>query len=161
MLKELRNDDSGRIWVDRPLFTDSDWPIHLMVKLMYTEYYDPEWAKQNGKYHLEIHAVSRKAVESREGGAEELEAMKQCQGIQDMDLNDEQFHVEMMEYGLGAIIWQKSGNNQRKLLRDAKEELKKIRMLFGFYMDRPLNAIGSTGWDCIRGDILRPLGIKN
>lgn len=45
------------------------------------------------------------------------------------------------------------GNNKGELLKAARKELLGVDMLFGFYMDRPLNAIGSTGWDFIKGDI--------
>ena len=58
----------------------------------------------------------------------------------------------LKEYGIAATVWQKQGRNKTNLMREAREELHKADMLFGFYMDRPQNAIGSTGWDCIKGD---------
>lgn len=63
----------------------------------------------------------------------------------------------LSSYMGGALIWQSSGNNLRKLMQEARREAKLSTMLFGFYMDKPQNAIGSTGWDVISGDILAGL----
>jgi len=45
-----------------------------------------------------------------------------------------------------------------KALAEAKHEAEvQAGMIFGFAMDRPQNAIGSTGWDLIKGDTLAGL----
>lgn len=60
----------------------------------------------------------------------------------------------LIDTGLQATIWQAGGNSIRKLLTEARKELKLLQMLIGFRLDAPQNAIGSSGWDFMRGDIL-------
>src|ERR1022692_1272726 len=56
--------------------------------------------------------------------------------------------VEMISsYGGSAIVFSGIGNNYKKLFKAAKDKAKEAEMLFGFFMDRLLNKIGSTGWD--------------
>jgi hypothetical protein len=59
--------------------------------------------------------------------------------------------------GICANIKTMLGNNKSRILSTLKKEANTASMLFGFYMDRPLNAIGSTGWDFINGDFLAGL----
>jgi hypothetical protein len=62
--------------------------------------------------------------------------------------------VEILHsYGVRAQLWAQSGNNLRQLLRTARQEADKVEMLFGFYMDRPQNALGANGWDLIQGNV--------
>jgi len=35
----------------------------------------------------------------------------------------------------------------------AKHEAQLANMLFGFYMDKAVNRIGTTGWEAIKGDL--------
>jgi len=64
----------------------------------------------------------------------------------------------LASYGIAAHLKVFSGNNYHKLLREAKKECQTIPLLFGFYMDRPENRLGATGWDFIAGNPLAPLG---
>ena len=57
------------------------------------------------------------------------------------------------EYGVGAVLFSKSGNNAKKLFKKARTECEKIESLFGFYMDNRLNMIGNTGGGFIKGEI--------
>jgi hypothetical protein len=61
--------------------------------------------------------------------------------------------VILNDDGVGAMIFSDCGNNANELFKIARDECDKIAMLFGFYMDRQLNAIGNTGWDFIKGEI--------
>ena len=66
--------------------------------------------------------------------------------------------VEVAYDGGRALLWQDSGNNLKKLLTEAhKHADTEGDFLFGFAMDRAQNRIGSTGWDCITGDMLAGL----
>jgi hypothetical protein len=66
--------------------------------------------------------------------------------------------VEMLaSYGCSATLWNENGNNLRELMKQAREEAAKIEFLFGLYMDKAQNAVGSTGWDVIQGDLLAGL----
>lgn len=148
--------DSEVLWFS-PLYTESDKPLRFAVKLEYTEEWGDDAVQELGKYHVSIAAVGpdwisdkelQRAVDSS-GNGETLEQFRklphkaQCQVL--------------LQYGTAATLWQKSGNNKGELLKEVRKELRSISVLFGFYMDKPLNMIGSTGWDFISGDILAGL----
>jgi len=62
------------------------------------------------------------------------------------------------DYMGGAVIFDESGNNLKKLMKDARKESDLMgSFLFGFAMDKYQNRIGSTGWDLLKGDILAGL----
>ena len=60
----------------------------------------------------------------------------------------------LADHGLRAVLWQEGGNNIRQLLSHARQQLRELRFTIGFRLDAPQNAIGSSGWDFMRGDIL-------
>lgn len=141
--------DSGRNDYS-DLFLESDWPITFILRTQFTEHWSEEWAKKAGRYSVEIHAVSPEAAEKEIDNA-----------IRSVSLAREEFQALprfaqceiLLDYGVSACLWSKTGNNRAQLEREARKELKMICFLFGFYMDRPLNAIGNTGWDWIRGEV--------
>jgi hypothetical protein len=59
--------------------------------------------------------------------------------------------------GVHATLWQASGLNKDLLMKRAEEELAKASVMGGFMLDAPQNAIGSSGWDFLTGDITRGL----
>lgn len=69
-------------------------------------------------------------------------------------LSDTQKAEILHEYGIRAIIFDKTGKNFKSLFKEARNKAREAEFLFGFAMDRSQNAIGSTGWDFLRGDIL-------
>jgi hypothetical protein len=70
----------------------------------------------------------------------------------------QEFIVEALHsYGIAAPIWNENGNNFKQLMKQIKAKARESEFLFGFAMDRPCNAIGSTGWDFLRGDIMAGL----
>ena len=72
------------------------------------------------------------------------------------DLDTDAKKVEALHsQGVKTVVWSQGGNNFRKLMaacrRFANTELE---LVFGFVMDRPVNRIGTTGWEALRGDVL-------
>lgn len=68
---------------------------------------------------------------------------------------DDRTKVELIEsYAGGAQIFAENGNNFRQLFKAAREAVRESELLFGFAMDRAQNAIGSTGWDFLTGNVL-------
>lgn len=65
---------------------------------------------------------------------------------------EEQKAAALAEYGVYAQVWNKNGNNLRALLQEGHKEAGLVQMLFGFYMDRRVNQIGTTGWEALKGD---------
>jgi hypothetical protein len=131
---------------------DSDWPVYFLLSLEYTEEWGDDAVKQYGKYHLTISAVAPEAV-----GEQEMVSARRSMGAEGIELDPQWLAVMLADYGVKAQLWQKSGNNAKTLLQAARKEFGSIRIFFGFYMDRPQNAIGSTGWDFVRGDSLAAL----
>lgn len=147
-LQEIMNSDSGILWLSKEI-NHGDWPFRFAVRLQYTDYFDSEWAKTAGQYHVEVVAVSPVAAENK------LEsAFESCYDVAQLSTASDEAKCEVLiDYGTVAHLWQKTGNNKAALLREARVELKKADMMFGFYMDRAQNAIGDTGWDWIAGNI--------
>lgn len=148
-MKELENIDSQIVY-DAGV-VESDWPVQLLIKLIYVDSIDEELAKKNGKYLVEVIAVAPQAPAKKE--------IKSC--CNSMGFEYEEFQklesvvqaLIMSEYGLHAPLWSKQGNNKAALLKLAKNEVNAIKIMFGFYMDRQINAIGNDGWDFIQGQI--------
>ena len=103
--------------------------------------------------------VSLKAVSPSEAGKKNIEAACECYGVEeDMEKLNPLVIVESLDaYGVAAQLWNNSGNNLKTLLKATHKEANLCSVLFGFYMDRPENRIGSTGWDFIKGDTLAGL----
>jgi len=106
-------------------------------------------------YYVSLSVVAPEAVPDKE-----LQDAYRCMGIEADELErlraDPLFVVECLHsYGTSACIWQGQGNNLGKLMKEARHEATVAEMMFGSYMDRQLNGLGSTGWDFVAGD---PLG---
>jgi hypothetical protein len=148
---ELYNDGGTAKWLSNKL-NNGEFDYWLVVELLDMEEHvgEREAREMGGKYHISISVVS-----PSEAGNKNLNAAAESWGaevkVKDMTAETK---VEMLsDYGVKATVWQKAGSNAKKLLKAARDEAVKVEGLFGFYMDRPLNRIGNTGWDFIRGDI--------
>lgn len=99
--------------------------------------------------------VSLSAVAPSEAG-DKLKSAFECCGVDQSDecASNPLVQVECLHsYGVHTVLWQDNGNNARKLMRQARKEAQLANMLFGFYMDRAVNRIGTTGWEAIKGDL--------
>ena len=110
-----------------------------------------------GKY-----AVSLLSVSPSEAGEDNLKKAFESCGLDAEDQADLRANplvqVEVLSsYGIYAQLQSIGGNNLSKLMREIRKEAQVASMLYGFYMDRPENRIGSTGWDLQRGDLLAGL----
>ena len=54
------------------------------------------------------------------------------------------------EYGLGIPLWNDSGDDIDELSKEADEQAIPISSTIGFYLDKSVNRLGSTGWDMLR-----------
>lgn len=137
-------------------FNNGDWDYWLVIEVinMYDAVGERE-AKENngGKYCISLMAVSPQAA-----GKENLEDAFECCGFNESQneqlKNNLLIQVQVLsDYGIQAQLWTKSGNNLKNLLKECKKEAQLVEFLFGFYMDKPENMIGNTGWDFISGNI--------
>jgi len=137
--------DYGAKWISKR-FNNGDWDYWLVLEL--TNMWEATGEQDQPKYNVTLSAVSPEAAKDN------MQAALKCCGLEgESDLTD-LMKVEVLHtYGTSAPLKQWNGGNAHKLLKEAKHEAQLAEMLFGFYMDSPKNAIGSTGWDFISGDL--------
>jgi hypothetical protein len=118
-----------------------------------------EWADAVGEREAaEIdgtHNVCLSVVAPSQCPAKELQSAFDSWGIADNNTIDSPLAlVDLLHgYGISAVVHDDNGS-LKGLLRLAKQEAEICECFaFGFKMDAPQNAIGSTGWDLLRGDI--------
>jgi len=114
---------------------------------------DREAVKLNGTYNVSLFSVS-----PSEAGKDGLKKAFECCGLDQPEHEEIRknplVQVEcLVSYGIHAQLWSANGSNLRKLLKLAHEQTRLAEGLYGFYMDRPENRIGSTGWEMQRGDL--------
>lgn len=148
---EVENIDSHVLWLASEWYRESDWPVRFAIRLMYTDYWSREWARENGPYHVEVLAAAPSAP-TDENLASVLRTIGRT--VEEFRaLPEDAQVVTLAEVGAAATLWQETGRNKARLLKAARAEMAKISILFGFYMDRRVNAIGNTSWDAIRADV--------
>lgn len=130
-----------------PRYNNGDWNYYLVIHLI--DMHDATGDKTIPKYAIAIEAVSPTAA----GTANVKKALEFGWNINGKP-STQQKVLALSEYGIFAQLWTKSGNNKAQLLKAAREEAQIIKSFtFGFKMDCAANALGSTGWDFIKGDI--------
>jgi len=128
-----------------------EWDYWMVIEVIP---YDEFTSDANYKYGIMLMAVSPEACKNH------WDEVCKSWGMSEDEFNelDPIGQVDIIQsYGISALLWQSEGNNLKSLLHEAREEARKSEFLFGFAMDRYQNQIGSTGWDCIAGDILAGL----
>jgi len=155
-LKLLSGDINWKIfgakWITKKL-NNEDFDYWLIVSFMNFEEETSEKCNGN-KYVVEIHAVAPSQVPE-----EELKrAIESCgRETRENELTEEIKAELLEEYGISANLKTLYGNNANKLMKEARKDLNLVEGLFGFFMDKPENQIGSTGWDIIKGDLMAGL----
>lgn len=136
----------GGKWISGKL-TNGEFAYWLVLELV--NMWDATGDEKQDKYVVELSAVSPE--QAGESGLKQ--AFDSC-GVPDESKQDALCQVEALHsYGIKANLVSRSGGNAHKLLREVKREAMAVEGLFGFYMDRPENRIGSTGWEFIKGDL--------
>ena len=140
----------GGKWVSKKL-NNGEFDYWLVLELTNMDDACGRDNEGQAKYNVCLSAIS-----PSEAG-ENLQKAYACCGMEDADeevKNNLLVQVECLHsYGVHAPLWQENGNNAHKLLKEGRKQALLSCSLFGFFMDAPKNRIGSTGWDCIKGDI--------
>lgn len=139
----------GGKWVSRKL-NNGDFDYWLVIELVNIDDACGRDNEGQPRYNVSLSAVS-----PSEAGANMARALECC-GVDPNDpaATNVLVQVECLHsYGIHVPLWVGNGNNARKLLREARRQACPATGLFGFYMDRAVNRIGTTGWEAIRGDI--------
>jgi hypothetical protein len=135
----------GGKWASQKL-NNGDWDYWLVIELI--NMWEATGEEDQPKYNVSLSAVSPAAA----GKANVEKALGSCGLPKDIKIT-ELMKVECLhEYGILACLVSRNGNNAHQLLHEIKKESICTEGLFGFYMDRPENRIGSAGWEMISGD---------
>lgn len=141
--------DDGTVFIAADELTqDTDWPVYLTIDVM-------DWHDATGEDDLPQWSVTLCAV-SPEAGAKELQAA--MAGMEDVEYSSDiirlRCEVEALRaYGVKAPLATFWSNDVEAAVGAAMCESHLVSSMFGFYMDRQINAIGSTGWDWIQGNV--------
>ena len=132
---------------------NGEFDYYFVIELM-------NWKEAVGEREApaETYNVCLSVVSPDVVGEKNLEAAYSCFGITDEMLDAAKkngyladVQVEALHsYAGGVPIWQSNGNNWRKMMKEAKKEANVGEMMFGFYLDRKVNALGETGWERLR-----------
>jgi len=97
------------------------------------------------KYHVELKIVPTELTEEHKesifGGIPDSEEAWDDEYVRS---------VEIANYGLGVPAWRETGDNVKELKEKARKQAPSIEALIGFYLDKPVNKVGSTGWDILK-----------
>jgi hypothetical protein len=139
----------GAKWITKKL-NNGDFDYWLIVAFINFEEATGEKCDGN-RYVVEIHAVAPSQISETDKNA----AFRSIGlGNEDKSEYTEEQIAEVIEsYGISANLKTLYGNNANNLMKEARKDINLVSRLFGFFMDKPENAIGSTGWDIIKGDL--------
>lgn len=135
----------GGKWVSKRL-SNGEFDYWLVIELINMDDACGRDNEGQPKYNVSLSCVS-----PDQAGQENIN--KACQGWDPMPTNPLCFVEALHSYGIHAHLWQANGSNAHKLLKQARQQASQTEFLFGFAMDRPVNRIGTTGWEALRGDI--------
>lgn len=135
----------GGLFVTKKLNND-EFDYWLFVEFINME--EATGDTSRGKYMVTIDVVAPDVAPR-----DDIESAFESMGFEVVPKDKLKIAIALQQYGVAATVWSDMGNNAEKLMQEAREETDKISRLFGFYMDKPLNRIGNTGWDFIRGNI--------
>ncbi len=143
----------GGKWISNKL-NNGDFDYWVVLEFI-------NWLDATGEtYNDNEFLVSLASVAPSEVSKEEMDQAIGSMGWPENDDNepDDIAKVEILSsYGILAHLWQEEGNDADLLLKRARQAANVVTGLFGFFMDTQQNAIGSTGWDFIKGDIMAGL----
>jgi hypothetical protein len=148
-LAKVDDSDYGILWLSDEI-NYGDWPFRFAIRLQYADYWSQEWADQAGRYHVSILVVSPTAAQAN------IPDVARSLGIGLEQFNEASGEAQcsmLIDYGYAACLAQEQGNNLRQTLAKMKHLLPEVNFMFGFWMDKQLNAIGDTGWDWVAGNI--------
>ena len=149
--KVIRDWDS-EMYLRSPKFNNGEFEYWLVAQLMYLEHYGNQFKE---KYHMALWVVAPGQVpEARRDEYLSSAGLNDGEWVA-VESGDQERLVEfLVEMGCGVIVWNRSGDNKATLLAELRKEAALVNLLFDFYMDKPVNGIGTTGWEMLTGDLM-------
>lgn len=122
-------------------FHNGDWHYWLALRVS-----PDEEGLQDG-YYVSLEVVSPEAAEG------ELYGAAQCCGAEEY-LRDERDLLEvLLSCGTSHTVAIFKSKNFKHAWQMAHDEARSLSILFGFAMDRQVNAFGASGWDAVAGNL--------
>lgn len=149
----------GGTWISKK-FNNGDfdyWFVRELVNMkeeLPEDEYKEYKKKHGGPYAAKVSVVAPGQFEDKEGA---LQSFGFDDGRKWEDLSDEGKVEVIYSCAGGTPIVDGAGPNYKKLFKQLGSVAARASFLFGFYMDRTVNQIGSTGWDWLKGDTSRPI----
>lgn len=143
-------DEDGTMLISK--FTiDADFPVYLVITV--TNWHEATGDRDDPEWEVCLKAVSPVAVDDKARTAA-LEAS----GIHLEEAKDEEQRILMLvealtDYGATAPLADFRSDDANAAVLAARQEAVLAQSLLGFYMDRQVNAMGSTGWQFIQGTL--------
>lgn len=111
------------------------------------EFVGDDWKDKNGNFDGELVMVP----EIKYINKEKLESALETVGLGgEKDLSDGAKYESMISYGAYIRLGNdKVGKSQKELKEKLGRDAQSAGTLIGFYLDRNMNAIGTTGWDLL------------
>lgn len=147
-------------WISNKLNNgDFDYYLVLEINNLIDIFGEKEAKEMGGTYMVSLSAVAPSEVLE----AEVKNVMKSFDVDLDFNKMDAQMQVEVLHsYGIRSEIWNGTGNNARKLLKEARQHAREEgTKSFNESLSRFANKIGHTGANCLRGDLSMETALKN
>ena len=115
----------------------------LMIEIM-------NWYEATGEHKDEPYVCFIQSVLDIESlTKEQRDCIVRCSDIKENDITA----IDVLEYGFTAPLEQSDFQKSKDFTAWINEVLPKVKTMYEFYMDRPVNRIGTTGWKYIRGEL--------
>lgn len=143
-------DEDGTILISK-FIIDADFPVYLVITV--TNWHEATGERDDPEWEVSLKAVSPAAVDDKvRASALESSGMdlEEAKSLEERIL----WLIEALtDYGATAPIADFRSDDANAAVLAARQEAVLAQSLLGFYMDRKVNAMGSTGWQFIQGTL--------
>lgn len=145
-------EDHGGCWISQRLSNGEFWYWLVRSLDILSEEWDDAIDDYRKTYYCKLAVVAPSQFKEKDS------AMRSPGIEKAWDELDEHWQVEaVFSYSGGATIHQCQGEDYQDLFDEIQVEARQSSVLFGFQMDTAQNALGSSGWDFLKGDPLAGL----
>lgn len=138
------HDDDGRVFLESKEFDTGEMKYHICIEV-----------NGDNEGDVRVCLMVVKAFESLPERIKKDLRDSMEEGFNDWNSFDITFHASA-PVGTWSYTFDEEDDWDEKVKEytaEAKEEAKQVKMLLGFYLDAPINMLGSTGWDFLDGDV--------
>jgi len=131
---------SENFYQSKEEFETEDMKYRFVIEV----FEDPD---EDNKYYTGLMVIKSPESLSKEN----LEKVAETSGIKPEEVN----YQDISMYGFQATVASKMGTEEelQGMIKELSKEAVAIESLLGFFLDKPQNLIGNTGWDFLDGRI--------